>query len=145
MPKVKESIRIERPVEEVFAYATDPTNQTQFATNIIRFEADTPRLEKGTRMEGATRVAGKTVEWTSECIEIEENHRVTMRSIEAPMDFELTWTYERDDDATLVSFEQTVPETGGFFGKLTDSIVTKMYSRDVRSNLENLKTLLEEA
>ena len=31
----------------------------------------------------------------------------------------------------------------GFFGKLADPIVARMFSRDMRSNLEALRSLLE--
>lgn len=144
MPRIRESVHINRPVDEVFAYATDPANQTLIASNMIEYDLDAPSMAKGARASGTTRVAGKRINWTSEVTEYDEGSRVEIRSIDAPMDFEIAWSYEQDGDATLVTFEQTVPDTGGFFGKLTDPIVTKMYSRDVRSNLENLKTLLED-
>ncbi len=144
MPTVRESIRIDRPVEEVFAYATDPAHQTLIASNMTEFELNADRMEKGARASGATRVAGKRVEWTSEITEYHEGQRVEMRSIDAPMEFHITWTYEPDGEGTLVTFEQEAAELGGFFGRLADSAVTKMYSRDVRSNLEALKILLEE-
>ena len=50
-----------------------------------------------------------------------------------------------EGEGCRVTFEQEVDSLGSFFGKLADPIVTKMYSRDVRGNLENLKILLEEA
>jgi hypothetical protein len=34
-------------------------------------------------------------------------------------------------------------EAGGFFGKIGDAMASKMYSRQMRSDLENLKELLE--
>lgn len=144
MPTVKESIRIDRPVEEVFAYATDPAHQTLIASNLIDFELDRDRMEKGARASGTTRVAGKRVEWTSEVTEYHEGRRVEIRSVDAPMRFHITWTYEPDGDGTLVTFEQEAGELGGFFGRIADPVVTKMYSRDLRGNLENLKILLEE-
>lgn len=144
MPTVRESIRINRPADEVFAYATAPDHQTLIASNMVEFELDRDQMEKGARASGATRVAGKRVEWTSEVTEYEEGRRLEMRSVEAPMEFHITWTYEPDGDGTQVTFEQEVPEIGGFFGRMADPVVTKMYSRDVRSNLESLKILLEE-
>lgn len=144
MPTVKESTRIDRPADEVFAYATDPGHQTLIASNMVEFELDRDQMEKGARASGATRVAGKRVEWTSEVTEYDEGRRVAMRSVDAPMEFHITWTYEPDGDGTQVTFEQEVAEIGGFFGRIADPVVTKMYSRDVRSNLETLKILLEE-
>jgi uncharacterized membrane protein len=143
MPRIQEDIHIARPVSEVFAFATDPANQTLIASNLIAYHMEGD-MEKGSRASGTTRVAGRKVEWTAEVTEFEEDRRVEIRSVEAPMAFHLTWTYEPDGDGTRVRMEQTVPDTGGFFGRLGDGVVTKMYSRDVSANLANLKVLLEE-
>ena len=144
MPHIEESIHIDRPVAEVFAFATTPANQTTIMSNMIDFHMDGP-MEKGQRAEGTTRVAGRKVQWTSEVTEFEQDLRVEMRSVDAPMDFHITWQYRGEGDGTHVTFIQDVDSLGSFFGKLADPVVTKMYSRDVRNNLENLKVLCEEA
>ena len=143
MPHIEEHIHIDRPVPDVFTFATDPNNQTLIASNMISYEMDGP-MEKGSLSEGVTKVAGRRVPWTSEVTEFEQDRRVEIRSLEAPMDFHITWTYEPDGEGTRVGFVQEVPELGGFFGRLGDAVVTKMYSRDVQTNLGNLKVLLEE-
>lgn len=143
VPRIEESIHIDRPVDEVFAFATEPANQTLIASNMLAFETDGP-MRKGARSEGVTKVAGRRVEWTSEVVEYEQDRRVEIRSVDAPMDFHITWSYTADDGGTRVDFVQEVPSVGGFFGRMSDPIVTKMYARDVRANLENLKVLLEE-
>lgn len=144
MPRVQESIHIERPVEDVFAFATTPENQTLISSNMIEFSADRAVMEKGTRAEGAIRVAGKKLEWTSEVTEFERNRRVEMRSIDSPIPFHITWEYEAEDGGTRVTFVQEADELGGFFGKLADPVVTKVYARDVKATLETLKILCEE-
>lgn len=143
MPHIEESIHIERPVAEVFAFATKPENQTTIMSNLVDYEMDGP-MEKGQRAEGITRVAGRRVQWTSEVTEFEQDRRVEMRSVDAPMAFHITWEYRGEGDGTHVTFIQDVDSLGSFFGRLADPVVTKMYSRDVRGNLENLKVLCEE-
>ena len=99
---------------------------------------------KGTRYRGVTRVAGKRIEWTSEITEFQPDERIEIRSLEAPMAFHLVQRIEPlRGDLCRFSVHQDVPDIGGFFGKLGDAVVTRMYSRDVSSNLEKLKTLLE--
>jgi hypothetical protein len=44
---------------------------------------------------------------------------------------------------TKVTIHQVTEEMGGFFGKIGDAMAVKLYERDVRSNLENLKLLME--
>lgn len=143
MPRVEETVYIDRPVEEVFRYATDPENQTTIASNMIEYSSDGP-LEKGTQTNGVTRVAGRRVEWTAEVTEFHPNQRVEIRSVDAPMGFHIVWHYAAEGSGCRVTFDQEVDSLGSFFGRLADPVVTKMYSRDVKANLENLKVLLEE-
>jgi hypothetical protein len=145
MPTIEESIEIERPCADVFAFASDPAKQVLYQSNLIEYEQleDGP-VEKGSKERGAVRVAGKKLSFTQEVTEWDPPHRMVMRSLEAPMHWELELRCEElAADRTRLTMHQQVDELGGFFGKLGDAIVTKMYTRDVRSNLENLKDLLE--
>lgn len=142
MPHIEESVYIDRPASEVFQFGTDPDNQTLINTNMASYELDGP-MEKGARPQGVTRVAGKKIKWSSEVTEFDQGKRVGIRSIDAPMDFQITWIYEPEGEGTRVTFIQEVGSLGGFFGRLSDPLVVKMYSRDVRSNLDKLKMLLE--
>lgn len=145
MPTIEESIHIERPRDEVFSFVADPDNVTQFASNLVEYEQQSEgERGKGSVDRGVVRVAGKKFEFTSEIVEWQPGERMVHRSVESPMAWELTQRFEDEDGGTKVTFHQEVPDMGGFFGKLGDAVVTKMYSRDVRSNLESLKILLEE-
>lgn len=145
MPTIEESIVIDRPRDEVFAYASDPANVTLYASNLMEYEQQSDgERGKGTVDRGVVKVAGKKFEFTSEIVEWSPGERLVSRSVEAPMGFELTQRFEDADGGTKVTFHQEVSNLGGFFGKVGDAVVTKMYSRDVRANLESLKILLEE-
>ena len=51
--------------------------------------------------------------------------------------------FEEVPDGTRVTMHQDMDPFAGFFGKLADPLVTRMYSRDVKGNLEKLKDILE--
>ena len=144
MPVVEETILINCPRDEVFAFASNPDNIPLYSSNLVEFEktSDGP-VGKGTTYRGITRVAGKSVAWTSEMAEFEEGTKTVNRSVESPMAWQIEARYEDDDGATLVHWRQETDSYGGFFGKLADPLVTRMYAKDVRSNLENMKELLE--
>lgn len=145
MPTIEESIVIARPRDEVFGYASDPSKVTMYASNLMEYEQQSDgERGKGTVDRGVVKVAGKKFEFTSEIVEWSPGERLVSRSVEAPMEFELTQKFEDADGGTKVTFHQEVPDLKGFFGKVGDAVVTKMYSRDVRANLESLKILLEE-
>ncbi len=144
MPVVEETMLIKRPRAEVFAFATDPANVPLYSSNLVEFEKTSEGpVGKGTTYRGVAKVAGKSLKWTSEVAEFEEGRRVVNRSIESPMSWEMQVSYEDDAGDTLVHWRQETDGYGGFFGKLTDPLVTRMYAKDVKSNLEKLKELLE--
>jgi uncharacterized membrane protein len=83
MPVVHESIVIDRSRSEVFAFATDPENVPLYNSNMISFEQLTEgAVGKGTRNQGMVRVVGKTIEWTTEVTEFEQDRRLMSRSVE---------------------------------------------------------------
>jgi uncharacterized membrane protein len=144
MPVVEETILIKRPRDEVFDFATNPENVPLYSSNLIEFQktSDGP-VDKGTTYRGEVKVAGRTITWTSEVAEYEQGRRFVNRSVTSPIAWEVTVTYEDDAGDTLVHWRQEADSYGGFFGKLADALVTRMYAKDVRSNLEKLKELLE--
>jgi uncharacterized protein YndB with AHSA1/START domain len=147
MPTIHESIEINRPASEVFDYLSDSDNATAFSSNLIEYRLEHPDMErgKGARHVGVVRVAGKKMEFTDEVVEWEPGHRMLMRSVKAPMSWTMEWTVAPiDATSSTVTMHEEVGTSDGFFGKLADPIVTRMYRHDVRSNLSNLKVLLEE-
>ena len=144
MPVIEESVVIDRGRSEVFAFSTDPVNVPLFNSNMVSFEQLTEGpVGKGTRNHGVVRVVGRTIEWTTEVTEFEQDRRVISRSVESPVGFGLDIKYEDANGGTKVTWHQDSETYGGFFGKLADPLVTRMYAKDVRSNLEKLKELVE--
>ena len=145
MPVVDESITINKPRSEVFAFFLDPENVRMCSSNLSDYElVFGDGRSKGSVFRGAVKIAGKTMPFTAEVTEYEDGSRVVQRSTDAKIPYTLEIRYEdAAGDATSVSWHQETESLGGFFGKLADAVVVKMYERDVRSNLEKAKTLLE--
>lgn len=145
MPTTEESIVIDRSVTDVWAFASAPENQSMWQSNIDEFVVlDDGPITVGTKTRGVTKIAGRKLEWTSEYTEWDPPHKASFRSIEAPLDFSGSIRAEEvGDKATRVTWKVEAPEFGGFFGKLADPIVQRMYARDVRASLGNLKEILE--
>lgn len=148
MPVVEDSIEIEAPRAEVFAAMDDPANVSLTNSSIIEYEQEGDGARgKGTRHRGVIKVAGRKIAFVDEITEYEPGEHLTLRSVEAPA--KMSWSLEvRVEDAgegrSRLVFHQDIGSLGGFFGRLSDGLVTKMYAKDVRANLENIKTLLEE-
>ena len=144
MPSVTESIIIDRPRADIYAYMTDPEKAPLWQTNVISMEAQYEGdAEVGDRVKAATKVAGKRFEVVTEFTAIDRPKSYSFKTIESPFDFEITWRLEDVDGGTEVTYHGNAASLGGFFGKLGDPIVTRMHARDIRSNLQNLKDILE--
>ena len=143
MHEVKETIYIKRTPEDVHRFMMDTDNGLLWQSNLIEFELLGEEYAKGSRLRGVSKVAGRKLAWEVEIAEHEVGTHGLMRSTDAPMEFTIEYTFAPVDDGTNMTFHQTVAELGGFFGKLADPLVVRLYQKDVRSNLEKLKELLE--
>lgn len=145
MPIVEDSITIDRSPEDVWAFlmTTD---------NIPAFESQTTDIEQltdgdvglGTRWRGTTNVLGRKIEWTTEMVEFDPPNRSHIKCIEGKLPFEITYTLAPSGNGTHFTYRiEAASGLGGVFGKLADPLVTKAQERTVRTNLANLKALLE--
>jgi uncharacterized protein YndB with AHSA1/START domain len=146
MAEFRSTITINRPREEVFDYLNDPETQTVWQSGLQDFEADWQgrQPEVGDRAKGTVKVAGKNMRWETETTEADYPERVAFRSVEAPFSFEISYTLVDRGGATEVIHQGSTASMGGFFGKLADPLVARMYQRDMNSNMENVKSILEE-
>lgn len=147
MAEFHASVRIDQSREKVFAYLVDPATQTVWQSGLQEFEADWKDDPKvGDRARGTVKVAGKKVHWETVTTEVQPPERITFRSLEAPFDYELSYTLIDHGASTEVRHDgSTGTLGGGFFGKLADPLVALMYQRDMESNLANLKSIIEES
>ena len=139
------SVTINRPRDDVFSYLMDPDKMPVWQSGLEEFDADwrdDPKV--GDRARGVVKVAGKKVRWETEISEIRRPERAAIRSVEAPFSYEMSYTLEDRDGATELFHDGVTGSLGGFFGKLADPFVARMYQRDMNSNLNNLKALLED-
>lgn len=142
--KTSESIVIDRPVTEVFRYMSNPDNLPEWGSNVVEYKllSGSPD-EVGAVLDVTARVAGVRIHATEEIADYQENKMLRIRSKESKIGYDRELDFESDGDgATRVTFRQDADAGTGLF-KFADTVVVKLYSRDVRSNLENAKTILE--
>jgi carbon monoxide dehydrogenase subunit G len=143
MLTVDESIVINKPRVEVWEFMTDPDNVPVFSSNIVEYElVSGEKREAGRVCHGVVKVAGRRLELTDEMVEVESGRRNKFVSTDATIPYTLSVQYDDEGDGTKVSWHQEMESLKGVF-KFADPLVLKLYSRDVRSNLEKAKTILE--
>jgi carbon monoxide dehydrogenase subunit G len=143
MLTVEESIVINKPRIEVWEFMTDPDNVPVYSSNVVEYEmVSGGKQEVGRVCRGVVKVAGRRLELTDEMVEAEPGRGGKLVSEDATIPYTLSFLYEDEGEGTKVTWHQEMESLKGFF-KFADPIVLKLYARDVRSNLEKAKTILE--
>jgi carbon monoxide dehydrogenase subunit G len=141
MAKVERTITINAPIEKVFAYVTDPTNELEFVPGITDV-----RNVKG---EGL----GQTADWTykmlgiplsgkSEVLEYKPNERYVTKSSGGVVST-WTWTFKSEGGSTQVNVvvDYTIPIS--VLGKVGERLVLRQTERETNLSMATLKDRLE--
>ncbi|MET0999791.1 MAG: SRPBCC family protein [Marmoricola sp.] len=143
MLTVDESIVINKPRTEVYEFLIEPDNVPVYSSNVVEYELVSGEKDKvGRSCHGVVKVAGRRLEFTDELVENEPGRGGKLVSQDATIPYSLSLRYEDEGGGTKVTWHQEMESLKGVF-KFADGIVLKLYSRDVRSNLEKAKTILE--
>jgi len=143
MLTVEESIVIDRPRMDVWEFMTDPENVAVYSSNVVEYQMISgDKQAVGRKCRGTVKVAGRRLELTDEMVEVERGRGGKLVSEDATIPYTLSFRYEDEGEGTKVTWHQEMESLKGFF-KFADPIVLKLYARDVRSNLEKAKTILE--
>ena len=145
MPTIEESVTIDRSPEDVWAFLMTTETVPAFESQMAGIEQLTEgEVGLGTRWKGVTNVLGRKLEWTTEVVEFEPPTQSRIRSVEGRLPFEITYRLAPAGNGTDFTYRIDAESgLGGVFGKLGDPLVQRAYARTVRTNLANLKELLE--
>jgi uncharacterized membrane protein len=139
MPEFENTIRIERPVDEVFAFLSDFENIPKWNYYVLEVR----QLSENPIGVGTTyHQIRKTDEQDFRIIEFEPNHTVAVKTLpQSSPDLEMRFTLYEEGGTTRIRDEWKL-ETG------TPAILERLLRRRVKSavaeNLAKLKELLEE-
>ena len=141
MPRSEATVLINRPVEEVFAYISDPDNAPRWNGPVLEYKQTSEGpVGVGTTGQAAGLFFGRRIEVVWEVIEFELNRKHVTKSTSGPVGFVHTVDYESVDEGTKVSltFEY---EVGGFF-KLASPILASVGQRLAETACLNLWAIL---
>ena len=140
--KISDSVTIERPIDEVFAYAGDPNNDPQWSTAFVeaRMTSDGP-LAKGSTLTEQMRFLGKRIDIDCEVTEYEPEQRVALNLVAGANTGVHVRTFETVDGGTQVTM-MTEGDAGGLF-KIADPVLNKVGTRQLSADLQALKAILE--
>ncbi|NIS83505.1 MAG: hypothetical protein GTO14_25655 [Anaerolineales bacterium] len=142
MVKVEGSVVINRPVEEVFAFLTNPENASVWQGTVLESKqtSDGP-VGVGTTGHGVSQFLGRRIESDWEVTEYEPYTKASLKSTSGPVPYEQSATLESIGEGTKVTLVARY-EVGGFF-KLAEPIVARLSQRQSEADFANLKDLVE--
>lgn len=138
--KVKHSVVIQRPLEEVFAFVTNLENETRWQPEILSVKLD-GLLQTGTTFHEVRRTFGRTVEWHFRITHFEPPYRITIETISGTVPYRGSRLFEAVTSGTQVT-EIGELQTSGIF-KLIDPFLGWFSKRPLSQAYNNLKRLLE--
>ena len=138
----KKSITINRSPQDVFEYATNLANDTQWQTGIESSEwTSNGPPGVGSTYKEVRNFLGRKLEAEIELTGWDPPNQVSEKSINGPIPFEFTNKFEAQGNGTLMTLKGEA-ELGGFF-KLAEGLVGKQVEKQVESDLASLKLQLE--
>jgi uncharacterized protein YndB with AHSA1/START domain len=146
MGRTHVSITIARPVADVFAVLTDPTQSPRWSSNAIEAELITPGPPGvGSRRRAVAKGPfGGTMENVMEVIELEQDRRVALKLISAPWGGTgRTWyTFTPVEGGTRVDWTWEM-EPAGLWKPLGSRPGMALFGARFQRDLDNLKVMME--
>ncbi|WP_223635625.1 SRPBCC family protein [Planococcus sp. 4-30] len=143
---IRKSIVIDRSVEEVFNYASNPVYWHQWYTGLSELENLKGDGEVGTTMDMKYTLLGMNLPISLEVIEKSRagNSRFWNGQISGAINSKQSWTYHTEGTGTEVKFEMGYELPGSVFGKVANKlIVKKLMDNSAEQTLKNLKDICE--
>jgi len=143
-------VLIERPVEEVFAFASDPHNEPRWHTDIVHVRPGTPGSSADGELPdswGQEKTWITTVqfvgrkEYEVEVTAFEHNHRIEFTTRTGPLLPIATCLFEPSNGGTLFIRHVEIPLKG--FYRLFNPLMKRDAPRRQERFVQNLKRILE--
>jgi uncharacterized membrane protein len=137
------TVVIDRLVEEVFDFATDPNNDSLWQSTTLETEQTSEGVvDVGTTFRNTTKFLGRRIESTSEISENEPPHKQCIKITSGPIPGSGCYLFESADDGSTRFTQTFEAEVGGFF-RLAEPVVGRAIRRQMEADMATLKDLLE--
>ncbi|KAB7515833.1 SRPBCC family protein [Halosegnis rubeus] len=145
MLSVSETVAIDAPLSDVFAYMDDPHNQAEITPSLSDVRSVEDRGDDGKRLDYTYTMAGVSLDGTLETTTYEPESRVVFDMVEGPLSGELTWEFETTDDGTRVTYSASYELPSSVLEAVVRPFAERYNERELETALQNLKTRLESA
>ena len=143
MVRVENSVVINQPIEEVFAFLSNAENDPVWQAQIqeAKVTSDGP-IGVGSTIAQKAHFLGRGIEIEAEITEYERNRKFAWKSTSGPIPSEGQNIFETTGEGQTKFTIVADLDIGGFF-KLAEPLVARSARRQTEANLANLKDILE--
>jgi uncharacterized protein YndB with AHSA1/START domain len=141
MKHLHDEMRIEAPVERVWALFGDPTHWEDWMPRRKTSDISGPLDKVGTTFVQSTKLMGHEMKWTMEIVEVEPLRLVHLHTDWGPTDSR--FRFEPDGEATRFVFDQEYDMPGKLPGFLKDLMTKGWAERQMHQMLADFKALAE--
>lgn len=144
--RVEQSIHIDRPPEDVFAFLEVRANDVAWMAAVEQSEWLDPTAAPGVGRRGrmVLRMGGRHHRFVDEVTEYQPGRKIAHRTVDGPLPLDTACICQPDGDgcrATVVGAVDRLP--GGVLARLAQPLVAGVLRRGFRADLATLKRLLE--
>ena len=141
MLKFSADVRVNRPIEKVFAWLTNADNQGKFDKSSLKMELLTPGpWRAGSQIRELRDLGGRKTEVLSEIAELEPNRRFVIRSKTGP-GWLGTWIFEPEGTGTLLRWTGQLTMKG--FARALEPLIGRQMGSQISSQFAQLPQLIE--
>ena len=142
MIRVEDSIVIDRPIHEVFAYVSDLTNAPEWQTGLLEVRRmSTGPLGVGTQFTFVRKFLGRKLEATNAFTQYQPNEVVTFVTTSGPVSVEASYLFQSQAAGTRVTCQMAMKPEG--FSRLAEPMIAASVRREMSAEFAYLKDLLE--
>ena len=138
--KVKHTVFIQRPVEEVFAFVANLANETRWQPEIQSVTLEGP-LQEGSTFREVRTTWGRRYEWHFRITEFAPPHCITIATISGTLPYQGSRIFTAVPGGTQVTEEGEL-QTRGWL-RLLDPFLERLARRPLAVAYQNLTHLLE--
>ena len=135
---------IDRPIHEVFAFVSMPTNLPRWQAGIKEVkQTSSGPLGVGATFQNSGEILGRRLEGLMEITEYEPDTKFGFKGVNGPMTVQVAFTFKTVGTGTKLSLSIHA-EPGGVF-KLAEGALVKQMRTQFEGNLDKLKALMEKS
>jgi uncharacterized membrane protein len=140
---IEHELVIERPLDEVFAYVTDPANVPRWQSGVLSTTKTSEEpMRAGVRWREVRTFLGRRVEGTLEATEYEPGRLFAVKSVSGTVAIQVRHLFEPFDGGTRIRV--LAEGSPGRLRRLGGRFVRRAAERQLKGDFARLKRLLEE-